>query len=242
MIIRRDRKDLLFITQDDHASLAADIVAQWRADGFRSHPRRDVLLLAVREHDNGWREEDATTLVDAAGEPLDFVSAPTDVKHRIWPRATARLAATDAYAAALVARHAMTVHGQQRADPAWRAFLERMAGLERELLERAGRQAPDRAQAAIDDYRFLQAGDQLSLIFCNNWTAPFPRPGGRTILKGTTLEIAPDPFDGARIPLRVPARRLRSRTFASAGDLRDALAGAPVEWIEGDAAGRPAEP
>jgi hypothetical protein len=242
MIIRRHGKDLLLITQADHAALAADIVSRWTADGFPANPRRDVILLAAREHDNGWLEEDATTLVDAAGEPLDFVAAPVPVKHRIWPRAAERLGKVDPYAGALVAHHAGTVHGQQRSDPVWRGFLDRMARLERELLARCPHQEETGGDgglraALVNDYRFVQAGDQLSLIFCNGWTAPFPRPGGRTILKGTTLEVTPDPFGGASVPLRVRARRLTARSFASAADLRAAFDAAPVVMIEGEAAG-----
>jgi hypothetical protein len=254
MIIRRQKKDLLFITQADHAVLAAHIVSHWCADGFPTNPRRDAILLAAREHDNGWFEEDETTLVDSSGEPLDFVAAPIPVKHRIWPRAAARLAKTNAYAAALVARHALTVHGQQRADPVWRGFLDRMARIEAELLEAGaggdqGDSLGDQGDSPLCDhlkgtvplvhldYQFVQAGDQVSLVFCNAWTAAFPRPGGRVVLKGTTLEITPDPFEGARIPLRVPARRIVARRFASAADLRAALDAARVEIVEGEAVG-----
>lgn len=243
MIIRRHKKDLLFITQGDHAALAADIVSRWRLDGFPANPRRDAILIAVREHDNGWFEEDATTHVDGTGEPLDFVAVPVPVKHRIWPRAAARLANTNAYAAALVAHHAIAVHNQHRADPVWRGFLDTMAGIQADLLARSrqmgmGDPEPDDLEATLlEDYRFVQAGDQLSLIFCNAWTAPFQRLGGRAILKGTTLEVEPDPFDGVPIPLRVRARRIPARAFASAADLRAAFDAAPVVQIEGQATG-----
>jgi hypothetical protein len=245
MIIRRDRKDFLFITQPDHARLAAEIIAHWRTDGFPDNPRRDSILLAAREHDNGWIEEDEMTHVDAAGEPLDFVATPVPVKHRIWPRAAARLAEVDGYAAALVAHHAIALHGQQLSDPLWRGFLAKMERIEADLLaagspERAALPTgnPERAALLHEDYRFVQVADQLSLVFCNAWTAPFPRPGGRTILKGTTLEITPDPFGGERVPIRVRARRTPARTFASAADLRATLDTAAVEILEGTAVGQ----
>jgi hypothetical protein len=233
MIIRQDRNALLFIAQADHARLAADLMAAWHIDGLPAHPRRDLILLATREHDNGWREEDAALHV-ADGEPLDFMSVRPAVKHRIWPRAAARAADLHPYAGALVAQHALSVHGQQRSDPEWRAFFETMDRVRRDLLARCD---PAAAAALADDYRFVQIGDQLSLIFCNGWTAPFPTAGGRTILRGTTLEIAPDPFAGRRVALRVPARRLPRRTFTSAAELRAALDAAAVEAFEGDAAG-----
>jgi hypothetical protein len=234
MIIRRHPDTLVFIEQADHARLAAGIIAAWRPDGFPSHPRRASVLLAAREHDNGWAEEDAATHVDAAGGPLDFMSVPPSVKQRIWPRAAARLADADPYAAALVAQHALALHGQQRADPAWRTFLATMERVKSDLLRRCD---PSTTETLAADYIFVQRADQLSLIFCNAWTAPFPLPGGRAILNGTTLTIAPDPFDGTRIPLRVPARRLPARTFDSPSTLRRALDAAPVEHLDGDAVG-----
>ena len=244
MIIQRSGTALLFITQPDHARLAAAIMAAWRTDGLPDHPRRDTILLATREHDNGWLEEDQATMVDGSGEPVDFISAPAAIKHRVWPRGAMRTGDADPYAGALVARHALTVYGQQKTDAAWTPFFARMEAVERELLARC---PPDAAGTMASDYRFVQAGDQLSLVFCNRWTAPFPRsplsgPGGagkagRTILKGTTLEISPDPFGGARVPLRVRARRLPARTFASAAELRAALDETPVTMIEGDAVG-----
>ena len=234
MIIRRQQDALIFIEQADHARMAADILSDWQADGFPSNPRREAILLAALEHDNGWREEDASTHVDGTGDPLDFISVPAAVKHRIWPRAATRLADTDPYAGALVAEHALSLHGQQRADPAWRAFLDRMERLKQEILARCETSAAD---TLGPDYVFVRTVDQLSLIFCNAWTAPFPRPGGRTILKGTTLELTPDPFEGRTIDLKVRARRLPVRTFASPAVLRQALDAAADEYLEGAAIG-----
>jgi hypothetical protein len=233
VIIRADGDSLLLITQPDHARLAADILACWREGGFADHPRRDVILEAAREHDNGWIEEDALTHVDASGEPLDFIAVPSAVKHRIWPRAAARVGGVNPYAGALVAEHALTVHGQQRTDPAWQPFFHRMDALRAELLGRCG----DAAAAVRDDYPFVQTGDQLSLIFCNAWRMPFPRSGGTAILRGTTLEVSPDPFGGARVPLSVRARRVPARRYASGADLKAAFDAAPEIVLDGAALG-----
>ena len=61
MIIRRKGTTPLLITQPDHAQLAATIMERWQEDGFPDSPRRAAILLAIREHDNGWREVDAAT-------------------------------------------------------------------------------------------------------------------------------------------------------------------------------------
>ena len=234
MIIRPEPDHLLFITQPDHARLAAEVMSAWRADGLDDHPRRDTVLAAVRDHDNGWIEEDAETHVDTSGNPLDFVAVPPPVKHRIWPRAVARIGEQRPYEAALIAQHALSIHGQQRTDPIWSPFFLHIERLRAEMLARCEADAGSTIDA---DYRFVQAGDQLSLVFCNGWRAPFARAGGRILLNGTTLEVTPDPFEGVRVPLRVRARRIPARLYASAADLRAALDAAPLVIIEGEAAG-----
>ncbi|CAN5572914.1 hypothetical protein BH23ACI1_BH23ACI1_33210 [soil metagenome] len=234
MIIRRILEDLLFIEQQDHAALSAAIMAEWRLGGLPDHPHRAAILLATREHDSGWREEDAMTHVGEAGEPLDFLSVPPTVKQRIWPRAVARVAALDPYAGALVAQHALSLHGQQQTEPAWRPFLRQIEQIQGDLLARC---APGAAGSIADDYRFVQAGDQLSLVFCHGSTASFARPGGCVLLEHAVLIVTPDPFEGRRIPLRVPARRLPFRTFGSERELRAALDAAPVENVQGEAQG-----
>jgi hypothetical protein len=234
MIIRQQGDWLLFITQTDHARLAGQVMAHWREDGFDVHPRREAILHAITHHDNGWLEEDADMHVDDDGNPLDFVSVPAAVKHGIWPRAVDRIGRDQPYAAALIAQHALTVHGQQRTDPLWRAFFETMDARRDALLARAGGDA----RATLEsDYRFVQAGDQLSLIFCNGWRTPFPRRGGRMMLHGSALDLSPDPFGGARVPMRVEARRLPGRSYASAADLRATFGEAPVVMVEGEGAG-----
>lgn len=234
MIIRQDGDHLLFITQPDHARLASEVMSAWRADGLTEHPRRDAILTAVREHDNGWIEEDADTHVDLEGNPLDFVAVPPPVKHRIWPRAVSRTGEKHPYVAALIAQHALSIHGQQRNDPIWSPFFLHLERLRDEMLARCEAEA----RATLEpDYRFLQVGDQLSLVFCNGWRNPFPRAGGRMLLRGTTLEISPDPFEGTRVPLRVRARRVLARSYASGAELRAALDAARLVLIEGEAAG-----
>lgn len=232
MIIRRDGRSHLFITQPDHAELAAHVMRAWRRGSFDRHQRRDTILFAVAEHDNGWIEEDSSTLVDDAGSPLDFISAPAEVKHRIWPRAVARLGGARPYEAALIAQHALTVHAQHRGDDSWRPFFDAMERLKQSMLGRHDSDAFSR------DYAFVRTGDLLSLVFCNGWTEPHDLPGGgRTILRGATLEVSPDPFGGERVRLCVAARRLPQRAYRSAAELRAALAGAPIERIEGVATG-----
>ena len=234
MIIRDDGESVLFITQPDHAALAADAIAHWQDDGFPAHPRRDVILLAAREHDNGWIEEDAATHVGEDGAPLDFVGAPAPVRQRIWPRATDRMAGASPYAAALIAQHALTIYGSLRPEPAWAGFFDDMTRRRDALLDRAGAASADVER----DYRFVNAADRISLAFCTGWTSPLDSCGRRIILADrNAVTIAPDPFAGAHVPLRIRARRLPRRAYASNVSLRRALDAAPAVILAGEAYG-----
>ncbi len=205
----------------------------WQLGGLPDHPRRETILTATGHHDDGWEEEDAELHVSETGEALDFIAVPPEVKQRIWPRATERWTARSPYVAALIAQHALTVHAPLAKDFAWRRFFQTMTRTRDQLLERA---ATDLAM--LDgDYPFVRTGDQLSLIFCNGWTAPLAGLGYKAILNGITLQITPDPFAGARIPLEITARSLPSAPYASAAELRAALATAPVVTLTGEAAG-----
>ena len=233
MIIRQATDRLLFITQADHAALAARIMGHWRT--LRDHPRRDAILTATEHHDDGWREEDVQLHVSDAGEPLDFIAVPAAVKQRIWPRAVERVAAAHGpYVGALVAEHAVTVHAPLRENPEWRRFFATMQRTRDALRARAPQ---DETREFEQDYAFVRTGDQLSLIFCNGWTAPLAGIGYRAILDGITLQITPDPFDGTRVPLAVHARSLPARVCSSTADLAAAMAEAPQVTLEGAAVG-----
>jgi hypothetical protein len=234
VIIRSATDALLFITQPDHARLAAEAISYWTAEGFANHPRRDVILLAAREHDNGWIEEDGATHVDGAGTPLDFVSVPVQVRHRIWPRAVDRMAGRSQYAAALIAQHSLAIYSTTRTDPGWAEFFDLMTARRDALMA-----ALDVDMPTLEaDYAFVNAADRISLAFCTGWHVPLESYGRRIILGGqNTVEIAPDPFGGARVPLRIRARRLPKRSYDSSCSLRGALDAAPVEWLTGFAIG-----
>ena len=233
MIIQADGDSLLFITQPDHARLAAEAIGQWKAGAFANHPRRAVILLATREHDNGWIEEDAETYVDAGGTPLDFVAVPAAVRQGIWPRAVKRMAQLDPYAAALIAQHAIAVYSASRNDEGWQAFFDGLSQLRDTLLA-----ASELDRETLDaDYSFVNAADRLSLAFCTRWAKPLESYGRQIILRGDVVEITPDPFDGARVRLKVAARRVRRQPYRTSADLRAALQDAPVEILEGEAAG-----
>ena len=224
MIIQRHRGSLLLITQPDHAVLSADIMRRWHDGGLLSHPRRGSLLLAIREHDNGWQEVDVRPLLDpASGELLDFMTAPDDVRRAVWPRGVERVSA-DPWAAALIAQHAVHVYRRYRGDAAWDRFFSDLEALRDRHLRRVPELTYDELLA---DYFFVRMGDLLSLTFCNNWREAPEQPGYAIRLEDARVAVEPDPFAGAALHLSVRAREVPDGRFETEEDAARAFAAAP---------------
>jgi hypothetical protein len=239
MIVFDEGDAYRFVTQPDHARFAGELASLWREHGLPDHPRRDDLLFAVREHDNGWREADAAPRWNAAaGRPHDFLSVPDEVRLEVWRRGTERFAGERPYAALLVALHGLALATWQSSGAGGEAAADVVADLAAELEERADELAEaagvDRSEAAAD-YRFLAFADAASLAVCNRWNDPFERPapaaaGGGT-LRGRfepateTLYLDPFPLAGAT-RFQIPVRRIEKRLYAGDADLGGELAAA----------------
>ena len=232
MIVRSTGGEIELITQPDHAQLARRVMEHSRE--LHGHRRRERILLAVGEHDNGWKELDAAPIVDpATGGIFDFIHAPAAARQGVWPRAVARLS-RDPWAAALVAQHALTAYDRFRPDPEWAGFFDQMAQKRDESIALAG----GRMEDLLADYRFVRLGDLISLAFClgSSGEQTF---GGYTIARTERgVELAPWPFDGAAIAMKVPARVIPTRTFSSDDDLRRALETATPRVVRGEVRSR----
>ena len=216
MIVRPLRDSLLLITQPDHAHLAGAIMS--RAVGLQSHPRRESILLAVAEHDNGWAEPDSEPIIGPSGDVADFISAPIAVRHGVWPRAVLRLAA-DPLAAALVAQHAITVYDRFRSDDAWTQFFADMTALRDNRLARTSLTL----EALVADYAFVRLGDLISLTFCTGWTTS--QQYGEWIVQrdGDTVLVTPDLFAGGTVSLEIEGTEIPRRIYESDRDLREQI-------------------
>ena len=106
-----------------------------------------------------------------------------------------------------------------------------------EILRRLGVTGGTALETFERDYRCVRLGDLFSLHFCNGWSSPQDALGYQSELRGNTLVIAPDPFGGATVPIRVLARRIPARRYSSDADLRKTLADVVPELVEGEARG-----
>ena len=218
MIVRHIDERILLITQPDHAHLSGRIMSQ--AAGLKKHPRRDTILLAVAEHDAGWAVEDANPHVDPElGTVLDFVHAPWDVRQAVWPRGVAALAERDAWAAALVAQHALTVYARLRDSGEWQDFFGHMTALRDAQVLRTG----GTLEELEADYVYVRLGDLISLSFCTGSDDLSQFGEWHVTRRGNRVTVAPDPFAGVEVPVSVPAVMIPASGYRRDDDLRAAL-------------------
>ena len=233
MIVRESHAGLYLITQPDHAALARRIMERWTP--LRDAERRASILHAVGEHDNGWREpDDAPTVDPVTGRVYDFITVPAAVRQSVWPRGIARLA-SDPWAAALVAHHAITVYDRFRSDAGWTSFFAEITAARDSYVE-----ATNRTLAQLSsDYVYVRLGDLVSLVFCNRWTDLQQFDRWSIQLADDQVRIAPDPFDRQHIVIEVPARAIPAGPFASDAALHDAIHSAPTTLLHGVVSGAP---
>jgi len=231
VIVRDQGESVLLITQPDHAHLAGRIMEC--CVPLAGRPRRDAILHAVAEHDNGWADEDASPALDpGTGRVVDFVNAPAAVRHRVWPRGVARLA-SDPWAAALVAQHAITVYDRFRRDPEWTPFFSTMEELRDQMLSGSGLPLEE----LLDDYVFVRLGDLISLTFCTGWTDVQRFADWSVRRDDTHVVVSPDPFGGKVVPIEVHARQLRGGPLRTDAELHEALGAAESITLRGDVRG-----
>jgi len=234
MIVRRDFNRLLLITQPDHADLARRIIE--RCVPLATHPRRDVILYAVQEHDNGWSEEDAAPRINPDnGEIVDFIDAPDDVRQRVWTRGIARLADVP-WAAALVAQHAIVIYDRHHGDEPWAAFFRAIRGMRDEMRAASGHSFDE----LESDYRFVRLADLISLGFCMGLSGEQQWGRSSIRLSDTRVFVTPDIFDGSEIPMEIVARAIANQPYRSDDELRSALSHAAPITLRGTVTGTPA--
>ncbi len=217
------------MTQADHARLSGDLLRLFRLPELVSHPRRELLLRAASEHDNGWWEADAAPRRSPDGRSaLDFHEVPSGLRREIWRRGIERFAGDSPYLAALVATHALRLASRFGGLVEWEDFCAATSARRLELLEVAGAKLSD----VGEDDRWLELADGLSLAICTGDPAWCQVAGWRIALRGDPgsdeIELGVDPFPlTGTTRFGLSCRRLPERTFESDTALGVALASAP---------------
>jgi hypothetical protein len=228
MIVVHDGPSLLLVTQNDHAHFAGELLSLWRGDGLPNHPRRDDIVFAAREHDNGWREADAAPRLDReSGEPYGFLSLPAADRIEIWRRGIRRYRERRPYAALLIHQHALALLASLGAGDEYTELLEEVGASRDALLEASGLDSA----SVLDDYLLIRLTDTLSLVACRCFPGEREQAGRRFSREDGDLVIDPLPLAGAT-RFRIPCRRMEHRRYSSEVDLATTLARSRWDALE----------
>jgi hypothetical protein len=184
------------ITHPDHARLAAAFAGHWGNDRFASPEPRAHVLKGIAAHDDGWAARDAAPQITRQGKPSAFsvelvgkYSAFEEIDLAdylaVRDRAVKLVAEEDAYAAILVSKHTYNLL-TERVDrstiaqdqlPLLDAFLAGQRALQEALFAKiqgdSALSAEERSREQIEEeFRLLQACDQLSLLSCVDYAKP----------------------------------------------------------------------
>src|SRR4029079_15009612 len=109
-----------------------------------------------REHDNGWRELDASPTVDRErGVPRDFLTVPAALRREVWTRGTERYVEERPRAALLIVQHALHLFRESAASADWADFVAHLRDVRDELMAQTGASDFD----LRDDYAWLDLAD-----------------------------------------------------------------------------------
>jgi hypothetical protein len=256
------------ITHRDHAHLAGAFAEHWGNARFAAPNPRASVLHGIHVHDDGWAARDAHPSLTRQGKPSAFstelvgkYSAFEEIDLAdyvaVRERAVAQVEAVDPYAALLISMHTYNLL-TARADrstiapaqlPLLDGFLARQ--LYRQNLLRAAIRADSRFsaedardEAILDNFRLLQACDNLSLLGCVATMRPATLLHPLRLTDGSHTEVtvepigprcfrlSPYPFGQASFAVAVPGRHVEGHLFATSAELAEKFAAAPVQQLE----------
>jgi hypothetical protein len=225
MILQRTPEGTLAIKQVDHAALAAFFLEHWSDHNFAHDPERELIILATRDHDNGWEEFDDKPVLDPETRlPLDFTNVGVEESTRIWQRGTEKYLDTEPFIALLITNHAYSIHeNTHKRDPAWKGFFTEFAQQRAELRTRLGLTQPQVERA----YSYLRMMDWISLAYCLRYDLGAEKPeqySGYNIRRtGNELLLRPYPFDAKDLRFQLPVYRMRDEGYDDTPSLQAAF-------------------
>jgi Protein of unknown function (DUF3891) len=255
------------VTHVAHANLAGAFGKHWGNALFAAPTPRPNVLLGIDTHDDGWALRDASPSITREGKPSAFSSElvgkysafeEIDLEDylAVRERAVQQIAFKDGYAALLVSMHTYNLL-TARADrstiapeqlPLLDNFLSRQQDLQQTLrtniLSNPSLTESDTSDGAVlDNFRLLQATDNLSLLTCVDYASPATLlhplrtvDGNHTEVQVTSqghrhFQLSPYPFAAESVTLTFPARHIPSKSFTSSQELQRLFTHAPIEQL-----------
>ena len=195
MIVTRRDEGLALVTQVEHGRVAGELAAHWGNAVFEGPTPRESVVLAARQHDEGWRAWDARGLLnEVERRPLHFLEIDPDDHVRLYREGVERVRLGDAYSGLLVGMHWTGLYRGRWSSPRARGRLARNArdeSLLDQVVEEEERRWVEAKRAAWTSeqpravfeatlwhhYELLQLWDLLSLYLCVMPQHPSPRGG-----------------------------------------------------------------
>lgn len=225
MILQRTPEGIIAIKQEDHAAFAGFLLEHWSDHNFAHDPERDEIILATREHDNGWHEFDAKPELDEnTGLPVSFMTISADQAFAIWQRGSRKFIESDPFVALLITHHAYSLHEQtHKRDPDWKSFFTEFAQQRAGLRTQLGLAHPQVERA----YSYLRMMDWFSLAYCMNYDLGLEKQeqyaGYHFKRDGAELLMRPYPFDAKDLRYMLPVYPLRPEGYKDVRSLRAAF-------------------
>lgn len=261
MIVQKREDHFVVIRQNDHAAVSGVFAEEWGNETFRRPEPFESFRLASAEHDNGWRDWDASPKIDPEShEPWQFTALPVADHLSFYQYGIKNVMKKDLYAGLLVSMHCTGIYSQRYGtDPGLKlerrspeveeivkGFCERMEEQQKHLRKQLseGRGFDEAQEQALwVNYKRLQMTDRLSLYFCRALPAartlgPVPFGDGQDTqwqlrpAEGNKVSITPYPFRQEKLEIGIKARRIPRKSYREDAELRDALAQAKEELLE----------
>ncbi|WP_158944379.1 DUF3891 family protein [Granulicella sp. S190] len=246
------------VTHPDHAHLAGAFSQHWGNEVFARPEPRERALLGIHAHDDGWALRDAAPTITKQGKPSAFSSElvgkysafeEIDLANylTVRERAVQQIAAKDAYAALLVSMHTynlLTVRADRGTiAPAQLPLLDEFLARQQQLQQSLRAAVESTDQNLEDNFRLLQATDNLSLLTCVDYASPATllhpmrkNDGSQSDIQvlpqgNRTFRLNPYPFAEPTLTLTFPARHIPGKTFTSPDELQHRYTNAAIQQL-----------
>lgn len=255
------------VTHPDHAHLAGEFATAWGNELFAAPEPREHVLRGIYRHDDGWMTRDAAPVITREGKPAAFSTElvgkysafeEIDLEDYLAVRRNAvlALAEEDAYAAILISMHTHNLLSARadrstiRADqlPLLDSFLAEQLDLQRSLRQRLLNERTgslDELDVGLrENFRLLQATDNLSLLSCVDFDKPATLLHPLRTQNGSarpveverngerSFRLFPYPLGEPEMKFELRARFVSGVRFASSGELAQKLAAASMQTLE----------
>ncbi|NIP31500.1 MAG: DUF3891 family protein [Candidatus Dadabacteria bacterium] len=242
MIRRETDNGWLLINQYDHSVLAYDIMKNWGNDQFADIIPQNEVLLAIKEHDCGWKKWDSRAWLNISNRfPKNFMEMYTNDQYKIWSESFEMHSGKNPYASALIALHFLKFNNQTLIkNPDNRTslilknkinwFVSKMLDINFTSEEINGLLPSDVGV----NLKFLQFGDIISLTLCHGWAStrieevPVNYHGKEVIVDlisedGLNFKVKPNPFSKDKLYFEISAKELNEKEFNTQEKLDEAF-------------------